>query len=170
MTRHKHTPDAAATNDGATDVMRILKPGGKLGLTTWHKDSTAWAPDMKSSFAALPFDAPFPDPVPMAPNGLAQWTEEAGIRKALADGGFANVRVETVRFAMRVESAEEFVRMFDTMRQWILKMCCSEENQKKAEAVDLDGLMVKHLREKHDGKGWEINWTFIVATCEKPAA
>ena len=149
--------------------MKVLKPGGKLGFTVWHQESTSWVPDMRSCFAALPFEAPFPDPMPMAPHGFPHWTEEEGIQRELRDHGYTDIRTEKIRFTTHVDSAEQFVNTFDMPAQWIARSYWSEESLKKAEGL-LKEYMLKHLEEKHGGQGWDLEWTFVVATCEKPTA
>ena len=149
--------------------MKVLKPGGKLGFTVWHQESSSWAPDVKSSFAGLPFEAPFPDPMPVAPHGILHWTEEQGIEKELRDHGYEKIRTEKISYTTHVNSAEEFVKAFDMMATWVARTYWSEESQKKAEGM-LEDHMLKHLKEKHGGQGWDLDWTFVVATCEKPTA
>lgn len=147
--------------------MRLLQPGGKFGFTVWSKDNEAWVPDMRSCFEALPFDAPMPNPLPMAPNGQEQFTDHEGLEKELRDQGFINIQTKTISYIDHVESAEHYIRSFDMMKKWMVNLMWSDESKEKAKDM-LDGHIVKHLKEKHGSQGWNLTWKFIVATCQKP--
>ncbi|KAK7743655.1 hypothetical protein SLS62_010558 [Diatrype stigma] len=149
------------------DTMRILQPGGTFGFTVWHKDNEAWAPDMRSCFDALPFDAPMPNPLPMAPHGQVQFTESEGLERELRDHGFVDIETKTVTFTHHIESAEHYLRSFDMMKQWMMNMMWSEESKERAKYV-LDTHIVKHLKEKHNNQGWDLTWKCIVVACQKP--
>ncbi|KAI1740925.1 S-adenosyl-L-methionine-dependent methyltransferase [Xylaria scruposa] len=149
------------------DAMRILQPGGILAFTVWHKDNLGWVPDMRSSFATLPFEAPMPSTLPMAPNGASEFIDPDLIPEQLTRYGFEDVKVQTVEHTMRIENAEDYLRSFGMMRDWMLKSYWSEESQGKAKDI-LDDHIIHHLKEKHNGKGWDLTWTLIMVTCRKP--
>jgi hypothetical protein len=147
--------------------MRVLKPGGTLGFTVWHKDNSGWVPDMRSSFEALPFEAPMPSVVPMAPNGKGEFIDASLISEQLRRYGFVDIEVQTVEHIVRVDSAEDYLRMFGMMRDLMMKTFWSEESKEKAKGM-LDDHIVRHLTKKHHGQGWAMPWTLIIATCRKP--
>ncbi|RYP41251.1 hypothetical protein DL768_010525 [Monosporascus sp. mg162] len=149
------------------DTMRLLQPGGTFGFTVWHKDNEGWLPDMRSCFEALPFEAPFPNPFPMAPHGQLQWTEEVGIEKELRDGGFQKIEINTMTHIVHVDNAEHYLKLFDMMKHWVVNTYWSEESKEKANGV-LDEHIVRHLKDKHKNQGWDLTWKMIVATCQKP--
>ncbi|KAI0549201.1 S-adenosyl-L-methionine-dependent methyltransferase [Xylaria curta] len=149
------------------DAMRILQPGGILAFTVWHKDNLGWVPDMRSSFATLPFEAPMPSTLPMAPNGASEFIDPDLIPEQLTRYGFEDVKVQTVEHTMRIENAEDYLRSFGMMRDWMLKSYWSEESKEKAKDV-LDDHIIHHLTEKHNGQGWDLTWKLIMATCRKP--
>ncbi|KAK8114157.1 uncharacterized protein PG998_001354 [Apiospora kogelbergensis] len=156
------------------EAYRLLRPNGILAFTVWAADNTGWIPDMRSAFAALPFEAAMPDRVPMAVHGLDQWVDPAGIRAELVasiSSRWEHVRIDTLEHATRVDSAEYFVETYDMMRKWMLQSYWSEESRQAATKLGeagLDKIMIQHLREKHIGKGWDIKWKSILVTCSKP--
>ncbi|KAI1642369.1 S-adenosyl-L-methionine-dependent methyltransferase [Daldinia loculata] len=151
------------------DTMRILKPGGVLAFSTWHRDTKGWSPDMRSCFEALPFDAPMPNPVPMAIHGKLQWTDPEGVEEELKAYGFENVQVKAVPHVVRVNSAEDYLYNYRMMKDWMVNTYWSEESKQKAQGI-LDEHIVNHLKEKYNGEGWDLSWTAILATCQKPGS
>lgn len=151
------------------DVMRVLKPGGVFAFTVWHKNNPGWVPDMRSSFEALPFEAPLPSPMPMAPNGKEEFIDPDLIPEQLQRRGFVDIKVETLEHIVPVKNAEDYLGNFGMMRDWMLKAYWSEESKEKAKDM-LDDHIIQHLKEKHNGQGWDLTWTFIMVTGRKPEA
>ncbi|KAI1801090.1 S-adenosyl-L-methionine-dependent methyltransferase [Daldinia bambusicola] len=149
------------------DTMRILKPGGVLAFTTWHKDTKGWSSDMRSSFETLPFDAPMPNPVPMALHGKVQWTDPEGAEGELRAHGFVNIKVRAVPHLVHVDSAEDFLRQYRMMKEWMINTCWSEDSKKKAQGM-LDDHIVNHLKKKYNGEGWDLSWVVVLATSPDP--
>ncbi|KAL7627251.1 hypothetical protein AAE478_001440 [Parahypoxylon ruwenzoriense] len=149
------------------DTMRILKLGGMFAFSVWHKDTQGWGPDLRSCFEALPFDAPMPNPVPMAIHGKPRWADPEGIEGELRGHGFEDIQIETVPHIVRVHSAEDYLKSYGMMKNWMVSTYWSEESKLKARDM-LDEHIVKHLKERHNGQGWNLSWTVILVTCRKP--
>ncbi|KAL7948597.1 hypothetical protein V8C42DRAFT_314936, partial [Trichoderma barbatum] len=158
------TPDPDAV---IKDCIKILKPGGKFGASTFSKRNADmfWIPDMRSALESFPFDTPFPDPMPMQMHSSGHWDDAAWIEKHLAeDLGLANVSVRETRGTYRMESATEFVKSFGMMMPWVMSTFWSEEVRKEHPVEDVKELLRKHLEEKHGGEGWSIDWLEITMT------
>ncbi|KAI1430693.1 S-adenosyl-L-methionine-dependent methyltransferase [Xylaria sp. CBS 124048] len=151
------------------DAMRVLKPGGILAFSVWHKDNEGWMPDMRSCFETLPFETPMLEPMPMAPNGKQDLVDPELLPACLVNAGFEAVKVQTVKHIVPMQGAEDFLKCFGMMKGWMVGAYWSEETKRKAEGM-LDDHIVKHLAEKHGGGGWDLTWTLILATCRKPNA
>ncbi|CAM1503114.1 Fc.00g078900.m01.CDS01 [Cosmosporella sp. VM-42] len=146
------------------DCKRILKPKGIFGATTFHSDNSFWIPDVRSAFASFPFEAPIPPKIRMQMHDSGDWTDPAWIEKHLKEEGFAEVKVTLNPGTYRMESAEEFVRTFGMMLTWLINTWWSEETREKHPVEEVKELMRKHLEEKYEGEGWEINWLLICMT------
>ncbi|KAJ8112904.1 hypothetical protein ONZ43_g5280 [Nemania bipapillata] len=149
------------------EIMRLLQPGGVFAFTVWAKNNSGWVPDMKSSFETLPFEAPLPNPVPMAPNGRPEFIDPETLPEQLKRHGFEDIKVQTVEHVMRVENAEDYLHAFGMMKDWMLRAYWSEESKEKAKDV-LDDHILRHLTEKYNGQGWNLTWTLVLASCRKP--
>ncbi|KAH6890630.1 S-adenosyl-L-methionine-dependent methyltransferase [Thelonectria olida] len=143
------------------DCKRILKPGGMFGATTFHKDNTFWIPDLRSAFAALPFPAPFPETVEMQRHSDGDWTDDAWIETHLREQGFADVNVTLNREKYYIKDAEEFLVTFSTMVAWLMNASWDEETRKAHPKEEVEGLLKKHLEEKYEGKGWDVEYALI---------
>ncbi|KAI1815781.1 S-adenosyl-L-methionine-dependent methyltransferase [Poronia punctata] len=141
------------------DIHRILKPSGIFAFTTWHKDNQGWIPDM---LASLPFeDVTIP---PMALNGKKELVDPDLVAGELIRAGFVDVKVDTVEHLVRVESAEDFVSTFEMMRDWVV----GNKGEEMGMGKDvLDEYMVRYLREKYAGQGWDTVWKALLVTCRK---
>lgn len=123
-----------------------------------------WQPELRSAYKSMPFEAPFPDEMPMQMHKNGHWTDESWVEAHLKEQGFKDVKVNLVSGVCRIESADEFVKVLAPMIQMSMNIWWSEE-QRNAHGVDeVTALVKKHLEEKHGGKGWDMNWLIVCMT------
>ncbi|KAI0132901.1 S-adenosyl-L-methionine-dependent methyltransferase [Xylariales sp. AK1849] len=156
-------PDAALK-----DTLRVLQPRGVFACSTMHKNNSAWVPDIRSAFLSISPELKLPDPMPMAANGKLEWTKPNRIEEKLREHGFEGVLVETIQQVQYMKSPEQFVDMFGMMLNWLVGVYWNEEQKEKYQGT-MKKEVVKHLREKHGGEGWHLDWTMILATCQTPS-
>ncbi|KAJ3958267.1 hypothetical protein N0V92_005144 [Colletotrichum tropicale] len=147
------------------DCKRLLKPGGILGATTFHRNNIFWVPDMRSAFASFPFTAPFPDEVPMQLHDQGVWTDPVWIEEHLKSQGFRDVLVKVVARKHYVKSAQDFLATFGVMLGWFLASWWDEETRTAHPVSEVRGLVEKHFEEKYNGDGWDVEWMLIFSTC-----
>ncbi|EEU37453.1 uncharacterized protein NECHADRAFT_51474 [Fusarium vanettenii 77-13-4] len=160
-------PDPAAV---LREKLRILKPGGILAFTVPHINNGhdgGWVPDLRSALESLPFQTPFPDPMPVALHGKPQWVEPEGIKAELTDHGFIDVKVETMEMIHPVSNAKSFLASFSMMIKWVIDTYWTAE-QKQQYGDGFNKTLVEHLESKHGGKGWDLYSTAIVVTARTP--
>ena len=150
------------------ESIRILSPGGRLGLTTWHDHGAGWAPDFRGALAALPFEAPFA--MRMQTTAWGEWSNVNWVRRALEDVGLEDVRVEVLAHLQRVHGAADFVACFESMMRWVVESCWSEELRREHGMDEVKRLVRDHLEEKYGGRGWDVTWTSIIASGRVPGA
>ncbi|KPM46134.1 hypothetical protein AK830_g442 [Neonectria ditissima] len=153
--------EAAALTKPLADCKRILKPGGILGATTFHATNTFWIPDLRSAFASLPFDAPFPA---MLGTQTQRWADAAWVEEHLRAQGFADVEVTVCKGKYRVGGGDEFVQAFGTMIAWVASAWWSAETLEAHPLVEVGELVRRHLEEKYGGEGWDIDYSVICMT------
>ncbi|KAK1244479.1 hypothetical protein MKX07_003278 [Trichoderma sp. CBMAI-0711] len=149
------------------DCIRMLKPGGIFGASTWSKASANmfWIADMRTALQSLPFDAPLPDPFPMQLHTSGHWDDAAWVEKHLVeDLGLTNVSVREPAGEYKFASADEFMAAFQMMLPWIMKTFWSDEVREKHSVEEVKELVKKHLEDKYGGKGWTIKWRVITMT------
>ncbi|GFP57493.1 methyltransferase tpcH [Trichoderma asperellum] len=159
-------PDAAVR-----DCMRLLKPGGRFGASTWPKSNANmfWIPDMREALQSLPFDAPMPDPLPMQMHKSGHWDDAAWIEGHLKELGLRNVSVKENLGTCKIENATQFIRCFAMMLPWVMNTFWSEEVRNAHPAEEVRELMRQYLEKKYKGEGWSIEWLVITmaGTVEK---
>ncbi|RFN50554.1 coq5 family [Fusarium flagelliforme] len=146
------------------DCKRILKSGGIFGATTFHSENTFWVPDMRTAFASFPFPAPLPDVMPMQMHDQGDWKSPVWIEQHLKEQGFRDVKVTVDHDKYFLRSAEEYVLQVGMMLGWLMNAYWSEEVRKEHDVNEVKELVRKHLEEKYEGKGWEIEYKVIVMT------
>ncbi|RSL78716.1 hypothetical protein CEP51_007957 [Fusarium floridanum] len=160
-------PDPAAV---LRDALRILKPSGVLAFSVPHIDNGhdgGWIPDLRSALEALPFQTPFPDPMPVALHGKPQWVQPEGIKAELANHGLIDVKVEIIEMIHSVANAESFLASFAMMIKWVIETYWTVE-QKQQYGDEFNKLLVEHLQSKHGGKNWDLKSTAILVTARTP--
>lgn len=93
------------------NVVRALRPGGRLGMLVWREiERNEWVASVR---AALSMGRELPEPPPGAP-GPFQLAKADDIRRILADAGFVAVELESVEepihLGANVDDAFAFVR------------------------------------------------------------
>ncbi|KAM0562378.1 hypothetical protein ACHAPJ_002068 [Fusarium lateritium] len=146
------------------DSKRILKPGGVFGATTFHKENTFWLPDVRSAFESFPFEAPLPKEMRMQMHDQGDWTSPEWIKEHLKKEGLQDVQVTVDNGIYAIKSAKDYVLQFGMMLGWLMKTWWSEEVRKEHSLEEVQELLRKHLEEKYDGKGWEIQFKVICMT------
>ncbi|KAL7818333.1 S-adenosyl-L-methionine-dependent methyltransferase [Trichoderma gracile] len=149
------------------DCIRILKPGGIFGASTWSRATADmfWIPDMRTALQSLPFDAPLPHPVPMQMHHSGRWDDAGWIEKHLADDlGLTNVSVRESAGKYRFAGADEFMATFHMMVPWLMNTFWSDEVRGRHSVEEVKGLVKRHLEDKYGGKGWSIGWRVITMT------
>ncbi|KAJ6782889.1 hypothetical protein PWT90_09922 [Aphanocladium album] len=154
-------PDAAVK-----EAMRILQPGGIFGATTFpeHKENRFWFADVQTGFAAMPFEAPYPDKMPMQMHNSGTWYEPAWVEKHLQELGLKDVKVAVETDSYYIKSADEFLASFGPTLGFIIKMLWTEEQQAAHPLEEVQEQLHKHLVEKYNGQGWEVKWDILYMT------
>ncbi|KAJ3493084.1 hypothetical protein NLG97_g4969 [Lecanicillium saksenae] len=154
-------PDAAVK-----EAMRVLQPGGVFGATTFpeHKENKFWFADVQSAFAAMPFEAPYPDQMPMQMHKSGTWYDPDWVEKHLQELGLKDVKVTVETDSYYIDSADAFLDHFGMMLGFVIKMLWTEEQQAAHPVEEVKELLHKHLVEKYNGGGWEVKWDIIYMT------
>ncbi|KAK4671539.1 hypothetical protein QC764_606750 [Podospora pseudoanserina] len=155
-------PDSEAALD---ETIRILKPGGVLGFTTWHLPPT-WVNDIREAFASFPFEAPYTWALQMTAWG--KWSDVYWVRKTLAAKGLEDVSVDIYAHLSKVDNAEYFVGQFAMMLDWIMDSAWSGELRKAHPREEVQGLVKNYLEEKYEGGPWDVSWVSVIASARRP--
>ncbi|KAK4233019.1 S-adenosyl-L-methionine-dependent methyltransferase [Achaetomium macrosporum] len=148
------------------EAIRVLQPGGVLGLTTWHKEP-GWMVEVKKAFKSFPFEAPSEMPMQTTPWG--DWSDVNWIRKTLVGKGLQDVKVDVFAYLTHVDSAEFFLVNFGAMIDVIMNGCWSEQLRKKHPRDEVHAMMRELLEKKYGGDGWDHSWIAIIASGKVPA-
>ncbi|KAL8298941.1 hypothetical protein RB600_003466 [Gaeumannomyces tritici] len=104
-------PDPRST---IKECMRMLKPGGRLSISTWKVEG--WVPDTRDAIAAadLPGNPGWPQDSDelVAAWALGPWHREGFARRTLEAAGFEDVRVEAVTRHVVIENAVHFCHVW----------------------------------------------------------
>lgn len=151
--------------------MRVLKPGGMFGATTFPKNSDKkfWYGDLKEAFASMPFDAVLPDVMPTQTHDSGHWNDPAWIEPHLKELGLTNVSVEVKSGSAYIESADDFIRLFSPMFAPLMKAFWSEETREAHPVAEVIELVRQFLKEKYGNERWENHWSniYMTGTVEK---
>jgi ubiquinone/menaquinone biosynthesis C-methylase UbiE len=99
------------------EFRRVLKPGGRLGVSTWAEDDGRWQwhGDLLKAYR--------PPNVPGEPDGLSRFGNQAGMETIMREGQFQNIQViwETAEFAYADEEAW-WATQWSHGRRYLLEM------------------------------------------------
>ncbi|KAM3550960.1 hypothetical protein ARSEF4850_008095 [Beauveria asiatica] len=156
-------PDAAVK-----EAIRVLQPGGIFGATTFpaHKENSNkfWFADVETAFAAMPFDAPYPSPMPMQMHASGAWYDAAWVAAHLRALGLRDVGVAVQGGAYYVRDADDFLDMFGMMLGFVINMSWSEAQVAAHPVDEVRERLREHLVEKYRGEGWEVKWDVLYMT------
>ncbi|KAK1752215.1 hypothetical protein QBC47DRAFT_463544 [Echria macrotheca] len=137
-------PNSEAALD---EAIRIVKPGGRIGLTTWHR-VLSWAPDIEAAFKSFDFEAPFETALQTSTWG--DWGDANWVRKTLEQKGLLDVKVEVMAYLQHIDSAEYFVKHFGMIFKWLMGSCWSEELRKEHPEEEVIQRVKEFLEKKYE--------------------
>lgn len=153
-------PDENAT---LTETLRVLKPNGTAGLTSW-KAIAWWAEVADPALAQYLPEAP---KLP-APGGLFPtkgWNDPEAIPAKLEQAGFRDVKVSEYKFKPQVE-AEPFAQATGFLVQSIAKRVWSEDIYGKF-GGEIEAALVQYLKANYEGGVWDGDMTAIITLGSK---
>ena len=153
-------PDENAT---LTETLRVLKPNGTAGLTSW-KAIAWWAEVADPALATYLPEAP---KLP-APGGLFPtkgWNDPEAIPSKLEQAGFRDVKVSEYKFKPKVE-AEPFAQAMGFLVQSIAKRVWSEDIYGRF-GGEIEAALVQYLKANYEGGVWDGDMTAIITLGSK---
>lgn len=118
---------------------------------------------MRDAFASLPYDAPYPENLPMQTHESGKWYDPEWIESHLKEQGFTDVQVHVVPGQYYVENSEQFVAFFGMMISYIMNTWWSEELRGEHSVEEVKSAVREYLGKKHEA-GWDIEWEVISMT------
>ncbi|KAK4159825.1 putative methylase [Cladorrhinum sp. PSN259] len=151
-------PDSEAALD---ETIRVLKPGGILGFTTWHQEP-GWSVEAREAFAAFPFEAPYG--LALQVTSWGNWHDVNWIERTLEAKGIQDIKVNVFAHLTQADNAEHFMSSCSMMVDWIMNSNWSEEMRKEHPREEVIELIKGFLEKKYEGKPWKMSWVSIIAT------
>jgi ubiquinone/menaquinone biosynthesis C-methylase UbiE len=146
-------------NTTLTETLRILKPEGIAGLTSW-KAITWWSEVTAPALAQFLPNAPkLPTPGGQFPP--FGWTDPDAISAKLEKAGFRDVRVSEFKFKPNVE-AEPFGKATGFLVQGVAKRAWSKGDF-ESYGGQIEAALVRYLKEKFQDGIWDGEMTAIIA-------
>ena len=140
------------------EFFRVLKPGGRVGLTTWSEDCPflTWA--RQEIRASLPSPPPPPQPAPPS------FDTPAKLETALQQSGFARIEI-------RMEAHETF---YSTDEEWWLSISSGglRRSYEHLEAPAIEKLkadMIRKVQIMKQPDGIHALWHVLFALAHKPS-
>ncbi|AEO60937.1 methyltransferase-like protein [Thermothelomyces thermophilus ATCC 42464] len=155
-------PDSEAA---LNEAIRILQPGGILGLTTWHREA-GWVTEIKEAVKEFPFEAPID--VPMQTTAWGNWSDVNWLRKTLEEKGLQDVKVDVYAFLSRCDGPDHFIQQFGSLLDALLMGSWPEEVRQAHPKEEVLQLIKEHVTKKYGGQGWDLSWVAAVATGRVP--
>ncbi|KAH8879304.1 S-adenosyl-L-methionine-dependent methyltransferase [Thozetella sp. PMI_491] len=148
------------------EAIRILEPGGILGFTAGHRDSSGWGYELECAFLSFPFKAPYVKRLQATKWG--EWYDVNWIRRTLEDTGLEDVKVEVFSTLIRMENADYFVSRNAMMIEWVMNTDWSEELRKEHGRDEVFELIRQFLDRKYQGRPFDLTVTAIIASGRVP--
>jgi ubiquinone/menaquinone biosynthesis C-methylase UbiE len=145
-------------NTTLTETLRVLKPEGIAGLTSW-KAITWWSEVTAPALARYLPDAP-KLPAPGGQFPPFGWTDPDAISVKLEKAGFRDVRVSEFKFKPNVQ-AEPFGKATGFLVQGLAKRVWSEGNFEKY-GGQIEEALVRYLKENFQDGIWDGEMTSII--------
>ncbi|KAL8343820.1 hypothetical protein RB601_004368 [Gaeumannomyces tritici] len=150
------------------DCVRLLQPGGVVGLSTPMGAMGGHMRDLRDAFASFPFDAPFPDPFPTQLHGVGRWDDANWVARNLTDEhGLVGVRAELHAHLARYESGAEYARLFSPFLPVLLDGWWPEDTRRAHPLDEVLGLVAAFMDDKYGGRPWYSEFYALVATGQK---
>ncbi|KAK4188265.1 S-adenosyl-L-methionine-dependent methyltransferase [Podospora australis] len=147
------------------EAIRILKPGGVLGFTTWHR-FPGFVEDISEAFKSFPFEAPFS--YALQTTSWGNWENINWVRKTLEGKGLEDVKVDVLAHITRVDSTDHFLSHFGMMVDWVMNSGWSEELRKAHPKDEVFRLLRESLDQKYQNGPWELSWVSLIASGRIP--
>jgi len=152
---------------GLRESVRVVKPGGTIGMTNWM--SAGWLPAFRLAVSRIPGAPPsLPDHLPFMTRTNqffdASWTRQQ--LEAIPEVDLATIQIEEHTFTIALENDEK-IRAFVTPLQGIIPIAMigwSEEEQKACGEGRLMEAIVQAIREEPN-----LVWNSLITTARKRA-
>ncbi len=145
-------PDQEKT---ASELLRVCRPGGKIGLANW-------APDGFIGVFSRTINKYVPPPPSLKPNVL--WGSEERLRELLGDG-VSSLQTTRRSFVFRYPSAKDFVDYFRTYFGPIQKAFeALDETGQEALTRDVEDVIQRYNRSGDATAVWPSDYLEVVAT------
>ena len=152
---------------GLQELIRLLKPGASVGMTTWEQ--VGWVQDVREAFESN-------DELPAFPTDAALrkafstteeiWHEPEAVKKHLVSHGFVDVNVQSKSITTNF-TIDEFVGIMPGTVGMITGRCFTPEQREKYKLL-AEQTAETYTRKKYGKEAVVWNWTAIVATARKP--
>ncbi|KAM3416332.1 hypothetical protein BST61_g7937 [Cercospora zeina] len=150
-----------APNDEAVlkETLRMLKPGGTAGFTSWHKIS--WWDEilLPAMEQYLPGAPALPHPADLFPS--EGWMEEENVRAKLESAGFGDVSAEICAFTPDIK-AEEFARACAHLVKVVVRRAWEEEDRQRFGGDLVETALLDYSNSQFGGK-WNGKMKAILA-------
>ena len=144
------------------EAHRVLKPGGRLALVTWHDPSTS--PFFSIAGGAAARFLALPPPAPMTP-GPFRFARTDALETMLNDSGFSSVHIEARSMTFECASAAQYFQIFTDLA-WKSRIVSLSE----AEVSRFRDAVVEAARPFLDGDRLHLAATSLCASGRKSSA
>ncbi|TQN65891.1 Methyltransferase tpcH [Colletotrichum shisoi] len=156
---------------GLSELLCVLKPGGRLATSTWAVEG--WVAATCEAVADLSLPNQKPVPWPREPTQLTRlwapgpWDSDYFTAAMYNASGFVDIRSDTLPDPVSFESAEQFCAVYQGLHFGAMEKYWSKEQKEKL-GPRLAETFAGYLRKKYQGGPFGFERSTVVASGSKP--